>query len=270
MSGVVRPPCPALRPFVRSLGCVGGILPPGRERILPTATVSLMVNLHEDEFRTYDAPEAPAAERTAGAVLAGPRSRHVVIDAEEQRSLVEVTFELGGALPLFGVPMSAVRDQLVELEALWGRDGRLLRERLLEVATAQQRLSLVEAVLCARLAGQPKPNPLLAGAAAAFERGLPVAAVADEVGMLQRRFTRHFTESVGLTPKRYSRVRRLQRVLGAVQAGVADSWAEVAATHGFADQAHLVNDFRELTGVTPTAYRSRSAAERNHVPTAAH
>ncbi len=234
--------------------------------MLPTAAVSLMVNLHEDEFRTYDGPEAPAPERTRGAVLAGPRSRHVVIDTEEQRSLVEVTFELGGALPFFGVPMSAVRDQLVELEALWGRDGRLLRERLLEAATAEQRLSLVESALCERLAGQPEPDPLVAGAAAAFERGLPVAAVADEVGMLPKRFARRFGERVGLTPKRYSRVRRLQRILGALEAGVAVRWAEVAVAHGFADQAHLVNEFRELTGVTPTAYRARSQAERNHVP----
>src|SRR5215467_9612067 len=111
---VVRPACPALRPFVTSLGCVGGILTTGRESVMPTATVRLMLNLHEDEFRTYAAPEALAPVRTCGAVLAGPRSRHIVIDTEEQRSLVEVTFELGGALLFFGVPMSAVRDQLVE------------------------------------------------------------------------------------------------------------------------------------------------------------
>jgi AraC-like DNA-binding protein len=44
------------------------------------------------------------------------------------------------------------------------------------------------------------------------------------------------------------------------------SWAEAAAEHGYYDQSHLIHDFRELAGITPTAYRPRSAAERNHVP----
>jgi AraC-like DNA-binding protein len=47
--------------------------------------------------------------------------------------------------------------------------------------------------------------------------------------------------------------------------GSAD-WAEVAAEYGYTDQAHLIHDFRDLTGITPTAFRPRSAAERNHVP----
>jgi AraC-like DNA-binding protein len=43
-------------------------------------------------------------------------------------------------------------------------------------------------------------------------------------------------------------------------------WAEVAMEHGYYDQAHLIHDFRELTGLTPTAYRPRAAHEWNHVP----
>jgi AraC-like DNA-binding protein len=71
---------------------------------------------------------------------------------------------------------------------------------------------------------------------------------------------------VGLTPKRFARVRRLQRILDAAARNVNVDWAEAAVEHGYYDQAHLINDFRELTGITPTAYRPRAAHERNHVP----
>ena len=40
----------------------------------------------------------------------------------------------------------------------------------------------------------------------------------------------------------------------------------LAAEHGYADQADLVHDFRDLTSITPAAYRPRSYQERNHVP----
>jgi AraC-like DNA-binding protein len=227
-----------------------------------------MVNLCEDEFRTYDSPHGTTAQRTRGAVLAGPRAQSTVIDTAEQRCLVEVNFEPGGAAPFFGVPLSEARDRLVELEELWGRDGAVLRERLLEAAAPEQKLQILETTLLDHVVGRLGLDPAIAVAAAALERGVSVSAVTSGLGLLPKRFVRRFGAQVGLTPKRFSRVRRLQRLLAAIELDRPVDWAEVAAEHGFYDQAHLVNDFRELTGVTPTAYQPRSATERNHTPAA--
>lgn len=173
ISVVVRPRSPALAPFVTSLGYVGSVLPSGRERVLPSGHMSLMVNLHEDAFRTYEGPDHATVHRTNGAVLAGPRARHTVIDTEEQRCLVEVNFELGGAAPFFAVPPSATRDHLIELEALWGRDGGVLRERLLEAETSDEKLQAVEAALLEHLARPSEADPAVAFAAAAFGAASP-------------------------------------------------------------------------------------------------
>jgi AraC-like DNA-binding protein len=266
---VVRPRSPALAPFVASLGYVGGILPPGRERVLPSGTVSLLVNLHEDEFRTYEGPDFGTVRRTHGAVLVGPRERHSVIDTEEQRCLVDVSFTFGGASRFFPVQLSETRDELVELEELWGRDGSVLRERLLETGTPEAMLEVVERALLDHVVRPLDPEPGIDVALAAFECGVPVADVAERVGMLPKTFVRRFRDRVGLAPKRFSRVRRLQRVLRAVAGDRDTSWAQVAAEHGYCDQSHLIQDFRELAGMTPTAYRARSSAEHNHVPLAA-
>ena len=90
--------------------------------------------------------------------------------------------------------------------------------------------------------------------------------VTSRVDVLPKRFVRRFRDQIGLTPKRFARVRRLQRLLGAVARDAGVEWAEAAAEHGYYDQAHLIHDFRELTGITPTAYRPRAANEWNHVP----
>ena len=42
----------------------------------------------------------------------------------------------------------------------------------------------------------------------------------------------------------------------AVPAGEAINWSALAFDLGYYDQAHLVDEFRELTGVTPTAWRT--------------
>jgi AraC-like DNA-binding protein len=265
----VRPRSALLAGLVRSVACGGEAVPPARERVLPFGGVSLLVNLHEDEFRTYHGPRSEIVRRTGGAVLAGPRAGPVVIDTEEQRCLVEVNFEPGGAWPFFGIPLAAARDELVELGELWGRDGAVLRERLLEASTVQEKLELAELALVAHAVRPLDADPAVGYAVAAFEHGLPVSAVTDRLGVLPKRLVGLFRDQLGLTPKRFSRIRRLQRLLGAIEPAEPIDWSRLALAHGYYDQSHLVNDFGELTGITPTAYRARSTDAHNHVPLAA-
>ena len=142
----------------------------------------------------------------------------------------------------------------------------MLRERLLEAATPDEKLRIVETVLLDHVARSLDPDPATAFAVAELERGLAVADVTSRLGLLPKTFLRRFRERVGLAPKEFSRVRRLQRVLRSVGGNGETSWAEVAAEQGYYDQSHLIHDFRELAGITPTAYRPRSAPDRNHVP----
>jgi AraC-like DNA-binding protein len=269
MSMVIRPRSAALAPFVRSLAYDDGPeLPPRRERILPGGGVSLMVNLHEDEFRTYHGPGHATVRRVAGAMLAGPRAEHTVIDTAEQRRIVTVSFTPAGAAPFFAVPLAETRDQLVELGDLWGREGAVLRERLLTTTTATATLRLVETVLLDHLAGPAAPDPAVAYAVRAFERNTAVSDVTDCLGMLPKQFVHRFRAQIGLTPKRFARVRRLQRLLRAVHGHGGVDWAAVAVDHGYFDQAHLINDFRAMTGLTPAAYLTSVGGAPNHVPLA--
>jgi len=267
---LVLPPCsPALKPLVASLSlvAVGAAVAPraALERILPAGRIHLMVNLHEDEFRTYDGPGLSNVRRTRGAVLEGPHSRPRVIDTRF-RWLVAVDFRFGGASSLFRPPLSEVRDQLVDLEHLWGRDAAALRERLLEAPTPAAKLAFLEAALFDHLAGPREPDAAMRFAATTLERGASVSEVAARLGLLPKTFVRRFREQAGLAPKRYSRVRRLQCVLRLIGDPDTANWADLAAHHGYADQAHLIHDFRALTGMAPTACRARSPGEGNHVP----
>jgi AraC-like DNA-binding protein len=262
----VRPRSAALAPFVSSLGFFEGELAPGHERVLPSGHVSLMVNLHEDEFRTYHGPDNAQVRRTSGAAFSGPQTRQTVIDTEEQRRLVWVSFRLGGAAPFFCTPIDETRDELVDLEDLWGRDGAVLRERVLEASTTEEMLGIVESSLLEHLATPGERDPAVTLAVRALDQGTPVSQVTSRLDLLPKRFVRRFRDHVGLTPKRFARVRRLQRLLGAVARDEDVEWAEAAAEHGYYDQSHLVHDFRDLTGLTPTAYRPRAANEWNHVP----
>jgi AraC-like DNA-binding protein len=234
------------------------------ERIMPNGKAHLMVNLAEDEFRTYDPERTARMNHHSGAVLAGPHARSTVLDTREFGWLAAVEFRSGRAGSFFSMPMTEVCNQVVPLDDLWGHDGRSLRERLLEASTPASKFHVFEEVLLEHLA--PKHDPAIQYAIAALRIGVPVSRVASRLGLLPRTLTRRFSAEVGITPKRFARVHRLQRVLRAVRSSTEPDWCALAAEHDFTDQAHLIHDFRDLAGITPSGYKPHSAQRNNHVP----
>lgn len=268
-SVTIRPRSPALWPFVESLTYNESNLPMALERILPGGRVEMMVNFEENEFRTYHGASNSVVRGTHGAILSGPHSHSTVIDTREMRCLMNVSFRFGGAWPFFKMPLAEAQDQLVELDQIWGRDGATLRERLVEARTLEMKFQILESALVCHLSHAQALDPLIPFAISAFDRGIPVARVASKLGQLPKSFVRRFRGQTGLSPKRFSRVLRMQRCLRSVAGSREVDWAGLAAEHGFTDQAHMIHEFRELTSLSPTAYRPRSAGEHNHVPLAA-
>lgn len=256
-------PHPALTPFVASVGYARGDVAHGRERVLPTGRAQLVVNLDADAMTSR---HAGGEDRIGGAGLVGTTSTHAEVDPAHQRETVWVAFRPGGAYPFLPAPASAATDQLVELETLWGRTGAVLRERVLEAPTPAAKLRVVNQVLLDAAARPLEPDPRVRYAVRALDRGATVRSVVDDLGTTPKRLIHAFTEQVGVTPKLFGRIRRFQRLLAAVPYDQPVDWAALAARCGYADQAHLIHEFRALAGIRPTEYRARSAGEQNHVP----
>ncbi len=262
-SVAARPRSPALAAFVKSFHYHETDFPFTLERIMPNGQAHLMVNLAEDEFKTYDPVRTELLDRHSGAVLAGPHAQSMVIDTRDQRWIAAVEFRSGGAGRFFSVPVPEVCNQVVQLENVWGRDGRSLRERLLEASTPASKFRVLEKVLLQHLA--PLFDPAIQYAIAALRRGAPVSQVASRLRLMPRTLRRRFSNQVGITPKRFARVHRLQRVLRAIRQSTAPDWCALAAEHGYTDQAHLIHDFRDLAGITPAGYKPQSSRRNNHV-----
>ncbi|MDQ2712630.1 MAG: helix-turn-helix domain-containing protein [Acidobacteriota bacterium] len=234
---------------------------------MPNGQAHLMVNLGEKEFRTYSGSRSEHQHRQSGVVLAGPHAEPVVIDTREQHWLAVVEFHSGGARHFFPLPMSAVCNQVVQLEDIWSRDGRSLRERLLDASTPESKFRVFEELLSEHFA--PIFDPAIQYAIGGLRGGLPLSHLVSRLGVSRRTFERRFSAQVGMTPKRFARVQRLQRVLRSVRVSSSPDWCTLAAEHGYSDQAHLIHDFRDLAGITPSGYVPHSSQRSNHVPIAA-
>src|SRR5207248_5682527 len=82
--------------------------------------------------------------------------------------------------------------------------------------------------------------------------GLTVGWLADQVNLSISQLERSFTRYVGVGPKLLARQARVGALAAEAMMLAAPAWAVLAAKCGYADQAHLVREFRELTGLTPS------------------
>ncbi|WP_426753455.1 helix-turn-helix domain-containing protein [Myxococcus sp. Y35] len=171
-----------------------------------------------------------------------------------------VRFKAGGAYPFFGVPVSQLTDRIISLDTLWGAEGARLREQVFEAPGVQAKLRALESALAGRLRRGDVFEPSSAHVVRRAVRTLTGAqelpridALARELGVSERQLRRAFDDVVGLGPKAFARVVRFQRAVHASRSAHSPDWSAIAATTGYYDQAHLISEFRSLTGVTPGA-----------------
>jgi len=79
-----------------------------------------------------------------------------------------------------------------------------------------------------------------------------VTEIARELGISSRQLQRRFLAAVGMPPKRFFRVLRFARVWQLASMQPRETWASLAAEHGYADQAHLTREFRAFGAEPPT------------------
>ena len=166
---------------------------------------------------------------------------------------IGVRFRADGASRLLGLPMFELNDTAVAVDDLSPVLCRRLEE-LRELASLTEQLCALEQILL-KAVRDSAHDQLISVAVQQFEgtHGLVgVSKVATLLGLSSRQFERRFRTAVGIPPKLFSRMQRFQRVLQMVE-GPEATWVDTAINCGYYDQAHLIRDFREFAGSTPTS-----------------
>jgi AraC-like DNA-binding protein len=153
----------------------------------------------------------------------------------------------GAAGALLGVPASELRDRQVGAALVWGEEALRLEEELAGADPAHRLELLAEAVACRR----SEPDGLVRAAARALAGPrVRVASVASELGVSERQLHRRVLAAVGYGPKMLARVARLRRLIVLAD----EPLASRAFAAGYASQAHMSDEVRRLTGLTPVRF----------------
>ena len=231
---------------------------PGRHLGLASPYLTLIFTLDEPLViaRHVDPTAAPGSYLTmAGGLHTSP----AVIVHEGAQSGVQVQLDPLGARALFGRPAAEIASLDLPADLLLGPDATDLQERLRTAVDWPARFALLDRELGRRLldpptgpAHRPQPEVEHAWRRLRATRGrVAVSVLAREVGWSERHLAVRFRAEFGLAPKVAARVIRFDRARRRLRPG---NGAEVAAACGYADQSHLVREFRAFTGLSPGAW----------------
>jgi AraC-like DNA-binding protein len=205
-----------------------------------------------DVVAQTDSRQRPESYRC---VLSGLQASPALISHNGHQEGIAIELTPLGSRSLFGLPARELWDRSYEFADVVGRAGSELWERLQEPQSWDRRFGVCDKLL-SQLQTEFEVAPELSrGWADLVSSGgrISIEELASQTGYSRQHLTRRFRDEFGLTPKLAARVMRFERARRMIQSVPSFvTMAQVAASTGYYDQAHMNRDFTELAGCSPS------------------
>lgn len=180
-----------------------------------------------------------------------------VASTDAIRLLIVVLHPYGPSF-LLKIPAFELKNQIISLDTFWGTDAKTLPDQLDATPFIAARIGIIEKWLLEKIRDTTHQNSLTTSAIRLIHSTNGLLTVTELAGALhvhERQMQRAFDNEIGISPKRYSSITRIQSFLKLLRSRPADaSLAGLACDSGFYDQPHLVRELKKISGLTPTQY----------------
>ena len=232
-----------------------------RHKLLPTDSVDIIMNLSSDMVYETD----------RGKILAprfhinGLRNTYSYIHQSGNIRVLGISFHSFGLFPFVQKPLLSIRNRIVDLDSFSASLTQKLKLAVFGDINANTIIS-IENALCSELRldsdGIQKAN--LIREFMETENDVAVQSFCANRGISIKTFERMVSQYSGYAPKILRRIRRFQTTSNQLAHENTDILSDIAYDNNFADQAHLIKEFREFSGVAPRTFsREKSSVKEN-------
>jgi AraC-like DNA-binding protein len=181
--------------------------------------------------------------------------------------MIIVVLHAYAASALLGIPAFELKNYLLDLRHFFREDTDHWLEKFSGTSDARIQCNWIEDFLIEKT-GMPAPAQSLAGQAVHLihkHQGiLPIGTLISQLQVSERKLQRVFDEEIGLSPKHYSGIIRLQRFLKLLRRNTPSETMTMQVYEcGFYDQTHLIREMKHLSGITPRQYISQKTLAAN-------
>jgi AraC-like DNA-binding protein len=251
----VRKPEAALQRFIRCYAHVDACV--AAESVVqpvPARTVQTLEFTFGDPYKVWVGDAARSETAHPVALIGAQTFRRVLLEIHGRVDAFVIVFQPGAVFQLFSVPGAELNNQHFDAAAVLGNAIAALRLRLGDTALFAERATIADQFLLSRLGAQCFPSSATAAAAELrrYDGCLRIADLAARAGLSVRQFERQFTSQIGVAPKLFARVARFEGALRCKTRSPQLRWTDIAHELGYHDQSHMVRDFWQLSGATPS------------------
>lgn len=193
----------------------------------------------------------------------GQMTDYRVLETTGTLRLIIAVFRPFGMSSILHTPAGELKNKIIDLESVIDNSVSIIYEALCETASnleIAKNLNDYFSILLQKR--EVHMFPMIAAATnwIAERNGLFKAEeLIHFTGYSQRTIERAFHNLVGLAPKKLGGIIRLHHFLGEVRGtGNKYNFTPKVFDSGYFDQAHMIREFRKITGLTPTTYHVKS------------
>lgn len=254
------PPPAALQHYVRYFWVV-------QSRIMDTSPTVFRPITDGCPGLVFQPPEAGSLhdqhrKHLSSLFLYGQTIRHREIHTTAEFDMTGVCFHPSALHSVFRLDATELTDTCIDLRLLPDNESILLADQLANAPSNTHRIDLLSAYLLARIERVKKlPDSLTEHAVRQLIRvkgDIALPELQRQLNVSERSFERRFRQSVGISPRLFSRICRFQASLGQLRGQKYDKLSDIAYENGYADQSHFIRVFREFAGFSPHQYQKQA------------
>ena len=155
---------------------------------------------------------------------------------------------------MLGIPMCEIVDQHYDSTLFFGKEIEYITEQLYEAADTDEMIAVIEKFLLKKINCIKKSIPIedVLGKQIQSRDMVNVNELSHQACTSVRQLERQFKERVGIPPKLFARLVRFSRAWNMRESNPDITWTKIAYACGYADQMHMIRDFKEFAGTTPS------------------
>lgn len=251
------PPAPLLQPYIKTYW-TGEFNAQGNslliQQVLPNGYIELIFHFGNYHCLLY---QNNNWEKSPNYTLIGLFTKPYEVRFNEKVTVFGIRFKPEGIYSLFKIPASQFSHSYLDMQNVLSNDFKTFTQMLQESKSANEMIMKTEQFLLRNLQQNDINIYYLNYAAETIRKTfglLRIDELMQKTYISQRQLEREFKEKIGITPKQYMRISRLNEINRIMKTDSLNRLTTLSYLNGFADQAHFIREFKDFTGTSPLKF----------------
>ncbi|MBI4931184.1 MAG: helix-turn-helix transcriptional regulator [Bacteroidetes bacterium] len=225
-----------------------------KSQIMPDGIVEVIFH-YEEPFITHE-QNGEKFKQPKGFAVSMMR-KYIEIESDGKTGFISIRFFPWGAYHFFKEPIKYFLDQTIDSEKLWKEQNEKMLKKISSTSNHEEKINIVEDFLVEQLKENKQNDKQIDDAVKLIRTSkgqIPIEEIAEKVFLTKRTLERKFLETVGTSPKIFSRITRFLNICHHLEEHRNKTLTQLTYECGYYDQAHFIKDFREFSGFTPKEF----------------